>query len=154
MRLSLYKQVDFKGEADIIAPYMNNYQLTILITPEVQEDSLNAVLGKIGDTVQKTGGIIAQQEIQKRITLAYPIKQQHEAFQAIVRFAIDPRQVEALQKTVQSQKEVLRCMLSIARIQKVEVPTLAKAAPKPTAEEEKMSIEDIDKKLEEIFKEQ
>lgn len=136
---------------------MNNYQLTILITPEVQEDSLNAVLGKIGDTVQKTGGIIAQQEIQKRITLGYPIKQQHEAFQAIVRFAMDPRQVEALQKTVQSQKEVLRCMLSVARIQKVEVPTLAKAHPPaggPIAEEEKMSIEDIDKKLEEIFKEQ
>lgn len=133
---------------------MNNYQLTILITPEVQEDSLNAVLGKIGDTVQKTGGIIAQQEIQKRINLGYPIKQQHEAFQAIVRFAIDPRQVEALQKTVQSQKEVLRCMLSVARVQKVEAPTLAKAPLKPIAEEEKMSIEDIDKKLEEIFKEQ
>lgn len=138
---------------------MNTYQLTILISPEVQEDSLNPVLGKIAEAVQKLGGIVEQQDIQKKIQLAYPIQKQREAYRAILNFAMDPKEVEAFQKLVHGQKEVLRSLLSLAPKVKVEIPTLAKASTKPArpaggpVEEEKMSIEDIDKKLEEIFKE-
>ncbi|OHA69115.1 MAG: 30S ribosomal protein S6 [Candidatus Wildermuthbacteria bacterium RIFCSPLOWO2_01_FULL_47_18] len=131
---------------------MNTYQLTILVNPEVQEDSLNAVLGRIAEAVQKLGGIVEQQDMQKKVQLAYPIQKQREAYRGLLTFAMDPKEVEAFQKLVQGQKEVLRFLLIVAPKVKVEIPTLAKASTKPV-EEEKMSIEDIDKKLEEIFKE-
>ena len=131
---------------------MNTYQLTILVSPEVQEDSLSAVLGRISEAVQKLGGIVEQQDMQKKIQLAYPIQKQSEAYRSLLTFAMDPKEVETFQKLVQEQKEVLRSLLIVAPKVKVKIPTLAKASTKPV-EEEKMSIEDIDKKLEEIFKE-
>ncbi|MDO8577393.1 MAG: 30S ribosomal protein S6 [Candidatus Wildermuthbacteria bacterium] len=131
---------------------MNTYQLTTLVNPEVQEDSLNAVFGKIAEAVQKLGGIVEQQDMRKKIQLAYPIQKQREAYRGLLTFAMDPKEVEAFQKLVKGQKEILRFLLIVAPKIKVEIPTLAKASAKPV-EEEKMSIEDIDKKLEEIFKE-
>ena len=77
--------------------FMNTYQLTILVSPEVQEDSLSAVLGKITEAVQKLGGIVEQQDMQKKIQLAYPIQRQSEAYRSLLTFAMDPKEVEAFQ---------------------------------------------------------
>ena len=148
------KRVDFKRKTGILKDVMKTYELTLFLTTQVPEDSLRAVLGKISEAVQKLGGIVEQQELQKKIILAYPVQQQREAYQALVRFVMNPKDVEAVQKQVQAQKEVLRSLVSVAPKRVVEIPTLAKASTKTAevAEEEKMSIEDIDKKLEEIFK--
>lgn len=93
--------------------------------------------------------------------LAYAIKKQRSGFIGSIEFWTDPMNVPLLQKTMQSTENVLRGMITKKELITERRTARTPRAPKetyvsPEAEKEKtnkekMSIEEIDKKLDEIM---
>ena len=93
--------------------------------------------------------------------LAYPIKKQKGGFMGSIEFWADPLNVPLLQKTMQSTENVLRGMITKKehyterRTTRTPRPSKETYSSPETEKErinkEKMSIEEIDKKLDEIM---
>lgn len=117
---------------------MKNYELTLIVSSE-------EVLSRIGAKVQEADGIVSKEEMKHNNV-------------AIIVFSIQPEKLEQLQTILKEDTDITRYMLLVKPRRKVQkVPTMAPTMQTPTSDTpavgEKMEIGEIDKKLEEIFKE-
>lgn len=87
---------------------MRDYELILLIKPEVTEDNLPAVLEKVKQMVAAGGGTIAETAIWGRKKLAYPIASAVEATYILNRLQMDPKGVAHLEANLGLTDEVLR----------------------------------------------
>jgi len=133
---------------------MRNYELTLIVSPEISEGAVNDVIGKVTTQIQEEGGIISKEEVLERRKLPSFIQKHPSGYLTLVNFSIQPEQLTGVEKTIKEEKQILRHMLLFKPVKVREIPTITTKipAPKTTGSEEKMDIEDIDKKLEEIFK--
>lgn len=140
---------------------MRNYELTLVFSGDLKTEQLTQALEEIISFIQDKGGILLNQEIRGKRALLAPIKAQKEGNLAVVKFTIDPSHKEELGKYLKEDSKILRflCIVSVSRKAKQKTPHLTPsiaypAMPKEQVQEETKSIDlgDIDKKLEEIFK--
>lgn len=127
---------------------MKNYELSLILAPELMGETLTKALQNIIGFIQDKGGLLEKQKIKGK---------QRNGILAILAFSLKQEEIENLNKKIKDEKQILRSMVTITPRRKTQVPTLAKQTAQPisalkTPEEEKLSVEDIDKKLEEIFK--
>ena len=134
---------------------MKLYQLTYLISPELNSEEATDFSQEIDSLISKKGKIIKPAIPSKRI-LAYPIKKQTTAYLTRSEFHLDPQETENLKKEIETKSKILRFLLSEKKVHKIkpEKPRI-KVAPKekkgPTPK--KAELEKIGEKLEEILKE-
>jgi ribosomal protein S6 len=139
---------------------MRNYELTLVFSGDLKTEQLTQALEGIISFIQGKGGIMLNQEIRGKRALLAPIKTHKEGSLASLKFTIDPSHREELEKYLKEQKQILRflCLVSVSRKAKEKIPHLAPslaypAMPQASTEETKgIDLGDIDKKLEEIFK--
>jgi len=135
---------------------MRNYELTLILKANLGESELQGLLGEIASMLQDEGALIMTQDSKGKRSLLAPIKKHSEAELAVIKFTLDPQKIENVNKNLKEKKNVLRFTLLSYTPQKAKERTMPKtlAAPvvKETTEEEKVELGDIDKKLEEIFK--
>jgi hypothetical protein len=120
---------------------MRNYELTLLFSSEVMEEKIQELLGELAGFLQGKGGLLGKQwarrEGKERI--------------GVLGFTVSPEVLMGVEELLKGKKEILRFMVSKAPTKSVETPAVMKPVPQ-ILEEQKVSMEDIDKKLEEIFK--
>ena len=120
---------------------MRNYELTLRFSSELEEEKIQQVLGELAGFLQGKGGLLGKQwarrEGKERI--------------GVLGFTVSPEILPEVEQLLKEKKEILRFMLSVAPLKPLETPVIMKPAPQ-ILEEQKVSMEDIDKKLEEIFK--
>ena len=120
---------------------MRNYELTLRFSSELEEEKIQQVLGELAGFLQGKGALLGKQwarrEGKERI--------------GVLGFTIAPEVLVEVEELLKEKKEIVRFMLSIAPSKSLETPVMVKPAPQ-IPEEQKVSMEDIDKKLEEIFK--
>jgi len=137
---------------------MRNYELTLLFKTDLTESELQELLGKIASMLQDEGALIISQDSKGKRVLGAPIKKHSEAELAVVKFALDPQKLEGIEKSLRAKESILRFTLLSYTPQKAKERTIAKTVATPVThevtEEEKVEIGDIDKKLEEIFKDE
>ena len=151
---------------------MRNYELTLVFSEDLKADQLTQEQENIISFVQGKGGILLNQEIRGKRALLSPIKTQKEGNLAALKFTIDPSHIEELEKYLKEDQKILRflCVVSVSRKVKEKTPHLFEpepqsrrltpqigsipAMPKEQTEGKTKIIDlgDIDKKLEEIFK--
>jgi len=140
----------------ISCPRMRNYELTLLLKADLRESELQKLLGEIASMLQDEGALITSQDSKGRRTLPALVKKHSEAELAVVKFALDPQKLVGIEKSLRAKENILRFALLSYIPQKAKERTIAKTvatpAVKETTEEQKVEIGDIDKKLEEIFK--
>jgi len=124
---------------------MKNYELTLIT-------SSKDTLSRIGAKVQESDGIVSKEEMRGPTI-------------AVIVFTMQPEKLEQLQAVLKEDEGVERYMLLIKPQRKVQkAPSIAPTAQTPVSGapslpageekiEEKIKIGEIDKKLEEIFKE-
>jgi hypothetical protein len=114
---------------------MRNYELILYLSQESQ--AANGLSGAAA-IVQEHGGIISKEDMQRDHV-------------GIVRFTMQPEKIADLKQSLAG----FRHMLLVKPQRKIkEMPTIAKPALAAAEEPvEKVEIGEIDKKLEEIFKE-
>ena len=138
---------------------MQLYELTYLISPELNEGELQDFSQKIDSLLSKTGKI-TKSESPRKISLAYPVQKKGEAFLATFEFQALPQEAENLKKGLEKEKDVLRFLLikrrGLEKIKEKLKPAPIKALlvkeekPKPL---KKVELKEIEEKLEKVLKE-
>ena len=136
---------------------MQLYELTYLISPELNEGELKDFSQKIDSLVSKTGKI-TKSESPRKITLAYPVQKKGEAFLATFEFQALPQEAENLKKELEKEKDILRFLLvkkrgpekikERLRPAPVKAPSVKEEKPRPS---KKVELKEIEEKLEKIL---
>lgn len=139
------------------------YELTYIINPNLSEQEVAAQTNKVRSFINELGGEIKNEKLGEKRRLAYPIKKQGFGFYVTIEFNCEPENIIELDKKIRLEPQVLRHLLLTKEIMKQTprryVPPKAKEKigmpfkPQPEAPPEKIKIEEIDKKLEEILEE-
>lgn len=140
-----------------------NYELAYLLSPSLSQEEVLAQVGKFTALVEESKGMIRKVEEPRKRTLSYPVKKQKSAYFGWTTFAMAQGSVGALEKKIKSQTNMLRHLLTEEEIMEMRpfmlrtIPSrpqpmrprpIPREAPKT---EEKLDLEALDKKLEEIL---
>ena len=138
------------------------YELSVILSAVLEKPD-EATLAKIRDFIMGGGGSIKKENVWEKRRLAYPMKKQAYAHYAFFEFEMSAEKLEELQKQLNLSQDILRFLIINKAGIKEEKPRIRPvrpkaSAPSPTArvEEtrgEKVKIEELDKRLEEILKE-
>lgn len=145
------------------------YELAYLLSPAIAEEEVLTWSGKIAKIIEDSKGLVRHQEIPKKRRLTYLINKEGTAYFGWVTFSMASDLVASLDKKLKMAENTLRHMI----VEEVEIPVqpLRIFAPRPApvpqrprpgitppapAEaakqpEEKLDLEELDKKLEEIL---
>lgn len=138
------------------------YELTYLLSGDL-EDSVAADEGaKIAKIVQDAGGIIEREEAPKRRRLAYSIRHEHQGYFGTVQVNATPEFTAKLKEGLKHYPTLIRHLLIQQERPKRPSPTRVEHRPRPSALEPaptpeaavaapQPSLEDFDKKIEEIL---
>jgi len=138
------------------------YELVAVLSALLERPD-QATLAKIRDFINGAGGAIKKENVWEKKKLAYPVKKQLLGNYAIFEFDLPKEKIEELQKQLKINTDILRFLIINKEGVKEEKPRLKPpkprlSAPTPAAKTEegrgeKVKIEELDKKLEEILKE-
>ena len=135
---------------------MKLYELAFLISPEIKDEEVNSYLEKVDNFIKEEGGVLVSPGRPLKTRLAYPIKKQTQAFLASIVFQLETERVTNLEKKIRAENQILRYLILIKETTR-EVPRrMPRKYPLPPREEEKpreekVGLESIDEKLDEIL---
>ncbi len=136
---------------------LRNYELTYLISPELSQEELKSSQEKIISLIQNEGGIFNEANSPIKKNLFYPIKKKQSAFLVSLAFQLAPEKLDALEKQLRAEEKILRYLI-ISKQKIKPIATFRKRMilkkpliPRKKAADEKVELEKIEKKLEEIL---
>lgn len=141
-----------------------NYELAYLLAPSMTEEAALAQAGKLSVMIEAEHAAIRHLETPKKRKLAYAIKKEKTAYFGWTTFAAAPDTIARSSKKIREMPEVLRHMITEEQIETRKPfirsfsprPMSSMPAPKPIPREEqkpdeKLDLEALDKRLEEIL---
>ncbi len=96
---------------------MRDYELVMVVDPEVGDEGLPGTVDRVHGFIQERGGEIKNVDQWGRRRLAYPIKRKQEAYYVITHFSFDPQGIRALEGNLDLAEDVLRHL--VTRIEEV-----------------------------------
>ncbi len=90
---------------------MRDYELVVIISPEVAEEEIPGTLEKIGRFITERGGSITEVNQWGRRKLAYPIKNFMEGNYVLTQFKMEPGLTADLEASLGISEEILRHLL-------------------------------------------
>lgn len=155
---------------------MQHYELLSVLSIKLNEEEQKKAVEKVIDLIKKEGGQVTKNEDWGRRKLAYQIKHERHGFYLLLEFDLMPNKLSVISKFLKLTPEILRYMMVQAKIRteeeiakerrikerriaeeekklKEKIAAEEKPVEKKPAKEKKISLEDLDKKLDEILKE-
>lgn len=153
-RSKFYYGVDGKKNIVIESECMKDYELTLISQTNLPEEAFQGLLQGLSSWIQGKEGILEKQDTKRNVPLLAPIQKHAVGNMAVLRFKMNEEAILELEKRVKEEKPLLRAMLTKFRRQKAaKIPTFRKQVQTAPAQEPKLSPEEIDKELEQIFQE-
>ncbi|MCX6023605.1 MAG: 30S ribosomal protein S6 [Chloroflexi bacterium] len=90
---------------------MRDYELLMVVSPEVGEDRMPEVLERLQKSVVDRGGEITNTNPWGRRRLAYPIKRFLEGQYVLTNLKMDPIRANEVEATLRLSEDVLRHMM-------------------------------------------
>ncbi len=87
-----------------------DYELALIINPEVSEEETRAILDRVEQIVATYGGQIVRVNQWGRRRLAYPIERHRDGFYVFIDMILTPETVIELERTLKVSETVLRHM--------------------------------------------
>ena len=100
-----------KAEVKVESKQPRDYELTVIISPEVIEERLDAIVDNLSQFVTGKGGSVADIQKWGKRKLAYPLKHFEEGNYILVRFNMEPTFTRELEANLHISEEVLRHLL-------------------------------------------
>lgn len=88
-----------------------DYELVLIISPEVAEDDIEATVDKVNRFIIGKGGTISDTEQWGKRRLAYPIKRFTDGRYFLIKFNMGPAFGRELEASLKISEEVLRHLL-------------------------------------------
>jgi small subunit ribosomal protein S6 len=112
---------------------LREYELMLLLTPELPEDEMTTAVERVSSLVTNRGGEITKLDNWGRRRLAYPIRRHLDGYYTIFRFKLEPGLTAELDRSLRLSEQVLRHIIVHAE----EVPPPRTIRRVPVAEETK-----------------
>ena len=90
---------------------MRDYELVVIISPEVTDEDIPATLEKMNQSITNKGGSITEVNQWGRRKLAYPIQNFLEGNYVLTQFKMEPKMTAELEANLRLTEEVLRHLL-------------------------------------------
>jgi len=90
---------------------LRDYELVVIISPEVEDEKLEAIIDNISQLITERGGIISGVDRWGKRKLAYPIKHFMEGSYVLAQFKLKPALSQELEARLRISEEVLRHLL-------------------------------------------
>jgi ribosomal protein S6 len=132
------------------------YELSFL-TPNLKLEERDNLLKKISEEIEKLNGKVEEKLIEKKF-FASPVKKNQEGFLGVVNFIIERNKIKELYRFLRSNESFLRIILEERKKPRgfLRPERIRRKIPlvetERKAKKEKVKIEELDKKLEEILK--
>jgi small subunit ribosomal protein S6 len=90
---------------------VHEYELVVVLSPELTDDSLTAGIDRVQQAVSSRGGEIVDVNNWGRRRLAYPIKRHLEGTYFVTQLKMEPGQVVELENNLRISEDVLRHLI-------------------------------------------
>ena len=90
---------------------MRDYELVVIISPEVTDEEVPVTLDKMNQFITDRGGSITEVNQWGRRKLAYPIGNFMEGNYVLTQFKMEPKQTAELEASLRLTEEILRHLL-------------------------------------------
>ncbi len=90
---------------------MRNYELMVILDPELEERTIAPSLDRFLTVVTNSGGTVGKVDIWGRRRLSYEIKKQVEGIYAVIDINAEPAAVAELDRQLNLNESVLRTKL-------------------------------------------
>jgi small subunit ribosomal protein S6 len=90
---------------------LRDYEMVIVISPELDEDKFNAALDGISKLITDIGGVVSEIKQWGKRKLAYPIKHFTEGNYILTRLQLQPAMGKEVEAKLQISEDVLRHLL-------------------------------------------
>lgn len=93
---------------------MKDYELTVILDPEIADENVPATLERIHTTITARGGEVVETDSWGRKRLAYPIRRRLEGNYFLSKVRMDPASERELERALNISEDVLRHMVIVA----------------------------------------
>lgn len=90
---------------------MRNYELVVIIHPDLDDEAINAALDKIKDWISKAGGSIEKVDNWGKRHLAYEIQKQNEGVYFLFNASLPPEFIAELERNLKILEPVMRHLI-------------------------------------------
>lgn len=90
---------------------MPNYELVLIVSPEVTDEEMPDFITKMSELVSKTGGSVDEVNQWGRKQLAYPIKRFTEGNYVLAKLKLNPASIKDLEANFRLSGKILRHLL-------------------------------------------
>lgn len=131
---------------------MRHYDLSCLISPELDEQKAKNLSQEIITLIKENGALLDETKEMSKIALAYPIEKKREAYFYFITFFLEPIKIKNLRDKISKTKNILRLLVfsDKKRVEK-EKPRIKPQKPVIGDKEPKVKLQELDKKLDEIL---
>jgi len=163
-----------ENEEELNEPKIEHYELLYIVSNSYTADELKPINEKISSLIKEQGGKITKEESLGKNKLAYPIKQLSHGYYQLYEFDLVKENLLNLNTALKLNKELVRFLIvkkkvkteaalreekalqeKLAKKKEKEIEKIKKGKEedkeKPKKEKGKVSLEDLDKKLDEIL---
>ena len=89
---------------------MTEYEILLLLDPELAEEKQADVVARLRDMIEKGGGTFARHDVWGRRKLAYPIDKKEEGVYHLLSFTSSPETLDELSRVLKIDDDVMRHM--------------------------------------------
>ena len=86
---------------------MNKYESVIIINPNLETESIKALIEKFSNLINNNGKVSSVEEIGKK-KLAYEIKKNSEGIYVLINFEANPTLIKELERVYRITDEVIK----------------------------------------------
>ena len=90
---------------------MSNYELVLIISPDVTDEEIPEFMAKLSELVNKVGGTVGEVNQWGRRQLAYPIKRAAEGNYVLTKLSLKPTATKDLESNFRLSGKILRHLL-------------------------------------------
>lgn len=98
---------------------MREYELMVILNPEVEERAVEPTLKKFLEVVTKENGTVDKLDIWGRRRLAYEIQKKSEGIYAVVNFTAEPQTAKELDRVLNLNENIMRTKIIRPEEQKI-----------------------------------
>ena len=86
---------------------MNKYESVIIINPNLETESIKALIEKFSNLINNNGKVSSVEEVGKK-RLAYEIKKNKEGYYVVIKFEANPAFITELERVYRITDEVIK----------------------------------------------
>jgi small subunit ribosomal protein S6 len=90
---------------------LHNYEVALIIRPEMEEEGQSALIERLGELLTSEGGEVTDVETWGRRRLAYPIRKVQEGHYYFIQGQFSASVLPELERTIKLNDDILRHMV-------------------------------------------